>query len=65
MFNAKKNRYHNFGTIQARIAQLVGGGSIRLNLEGRINKNQKAENKKPEGRTRRPNNSYPLYHRET
>ena len=30
-------------------------GSIRPNPEGRINKNRKAENKKPDGQTERPN----------
>ena len=45
-------------------------GSIRPNPEGWINKNRKAENKKPEGQTRmpnfttRPNICYPLYQRE-
>ena len=34
--------------------ETLRGGSVRPNPEGRINKNQKAEKKKPEGRTGRP-----------
>ena len=42
--------------MQLKNFYLLGrGGSVRPNPEGRINKNQKAKYKKPEGRTRRPN----------
>ena len=38
-----------------RLTTNRGGGSVRLNPEGRINKNRKAKNKKPEGQIGRPN----------
>ena len=49
----RNTRYHT--SAYWRIANKAGGGSIRPNPEGQINKNRKAENKKPDGRTERPN----------